>query len=149
MTMTTIMERWDSTFAKIDRSCPARRADEAAVDYLRRLSVIGKRYLPRDQKITSVTFKTLPDEVVPKFSEMVREAVERNLTRTDNMEPGTFRTVMRVDEQTGLKTREFYGPRTFCDQFMGRIQRIARINAPITQTVWENSRAKAETRRLW
>jgi hypothetical protein len=80
---------------------------------------------------------------------MVREAVERNLTRTDNMEPGTFRTVMRVDEQTGLKTREFYGPRTFTDQFMGRIQRVARISAPVTQTLWENSRAKAESRGLW
>jgi hypothetical protein len=148
MTM-SIQERWQSTFEKIDRSCPARRADEASVDYLRRLSVIGKRYLPRDEKITSVTFKTLPDEAVPKFSEMVREAVERNLTRTDNMVPGTFRTVMRVDEQTGLKTREFYGPRTFTDQFMGRIQRVTRISAPVTQTLWENSRAKAESRGLW
>jgi hypothetical protein len=131
--MSSVQERWDSTFAKMDRSAPARRADESSINYLRRLSVIGKKYLPKSEQLTNVTFKSLPDDVVPKFSEMVRVAVERNLTRTDNMEPGTFKTVMRVDEQTGLKVREFYGPRTFCDQFMGRIQRIARINAPAAQ----------------
>jgi hypothetical protein len=133
----------------MDRSAPARRSDESAVNYLRRLSVIGKKYLPRSEQLTNITFRDLPDDVVPKFSEMVREAVERNLYRTDNMEPGTFRAVMKVDEQTGMKIREFYGPRTFCDQFMGRIQRVARINAPATQTVWESARAKAESRGLW
>jgi hypothetical protein len=144
----SIQERWDSTFAKMDRACPARRADESGVNYLRRLSVIGKKYLPQSEQLANVTFKSLPDEVVPKFSELVRQAVERNLYRTDNMEAGTFRAVMRVDEQTGMKTREFYGPRCFTDQFMGRVMRVARINAPQQQVVWGNN-AKTESRGLW
>jgi hypothetical protein len=109
----TIQERWDGTFAKLDRSCPARRADEAEVDYLRRLSRIGKKYIPRGEQMASVKFSELPDEVVPKFSELMRAAVERNLYRTDNMAPGEMRAVMRIDENTGQKIREFYGPDSF------------------------------------
>jgi hypothetical protein len=146
--MRSLHERWDETFAKLDRACPARRADEATVDYYRRLSVIGKRYLQKSEQITNVTFKTLPDDVVPKFSELVREAVERNLTRTDNMEPGTFRAVLRVDENTGQKIREYYGPRPFTDQFCGRIQKVLRINAPAQQTVWGVD-PRRETAALW
>ena len=75
-------------FEKLDRSCPAQRADEAQVDYLRRLSRIGRRYIPAGEEIARVKFDdTLPDEVVPKFSELMRAAVERNLYRTDNMQP--------------------------------------------------------------
>jgi hypothetical protein len=144
----SIQERWDATFAKMDRACPARRADEAAVDYLRRLSVIGKRYLPKDERITRVTFRDLPDEVVPKFSEMVREAVERNLVRTDNMEPGTFRAVTKVDEQTGLKVREFYGPRPFTDEFMLRPKRVVTFSVPQREVIWGHN-AKTEARGLW
>jgi hypothetical protein len=142
------MEKWDATFQKIDRSCPSRRADERGVDYLRRLSVIGKRYLPRDEKIASVTFKTLPDEAVPKFSEMVREAVERNLYRVDNMEPGTYRAVMRVDEQTGLKVREFYGPRPFTDEFVLRPKRVVTFSAPQREVIWGHN-AKTQSQGLW
>jgi hypothetical protein len=98
---------------KLDRSCPAQRADEAPVDYLRRLSRIGRRYIPKGEQMASVNFAELPDEVVPKFSELMRAAVERNLYRTDNMAPGEMRAVMVVDEQTGQKQRHFIGPDSF------------------------------------
>jgi hypothetical protein len=58
--------RWDSTF-----------------------SALGRKYIPRGEQIASVDFSELPDEVVPKFSEMMRQAVARNITRTDNMPPNT------------------------------------------------------------
>jgi hypothetical protein len=109
----TIQERWDGTFAKLDRSCPAQRADEAEVDYLRRLSRIGKCYIPKGEQMASVNFAELPDAVVPKFSELMRAAVERNLYRTDNMQPGEMRAVMRIDENTGQKIREWIGPDSF------------------------------------
>ena len=109
----TIQERWDGTFAKLDRSCPAQRADEAPVDYLRRLSRIGRRYIPKGEQMASVNFAELNDDVVPKFSELMRAAVERNLYRTDNMAPGELRAVMRVDENTGQKIREWIGPDSF------------------------------------
>jgi hypothetical protein len=145
--MSTITERWDATFAKIERSCPARRADEASVDYLRRLSIIGKKYLPKSEQITNFTFRDLPDDVVPKFSELVREAVERNLYRTDNMRAGEYRAVMKVDENTGQKIREFYGPRPFTDEFMQWPKRITRINAPEQRAIWGD--AKRESAGLW
>jgi hypothetical protein len=109
----TIQERWDQTFSRLDRSCPAQRADEAPVDYPRRLSRIGRRYIPKGEEIASVNFAELPDNVVGKFSEMMRAAVERNIMRTDNMQPGEMRAVMVVDEQTGMQHRHFIGPDSF------------------------------------
>ena len=104
----TIQERWDGTFAKLDRSCPAQRADEDSTDYLRRLSRIGRRYIPANEEIARVKFDdTLPDAVVGKFSEMMRSAVERNIYRTDNMQPGELRSVMVTDPNTGAQQRHF------------------------------------------
>jgi hypothetical protein len=124
----SIQERWDSTFAKLDRSCPAQRADEDPVDYLRRLSRIGRKYIPEGEQIARVKFDhTLPDAVVPKYSELMRQCVEKNLYRTDNMEPGEVRAVMRIDENTGQKIREYYGPRVAFIDAMSVIRR-GRLN---------------------
>jgi hypothetical protein len=121
-------ERWDQTFAKLDRSCPAQRADESHVDFLRRLSRVGRKYIPAGEPIAQVRFDhTLPDEVVPKFSEQMRQAVERNLYRTDNMRPGDVRPVMQIDENTGQKIRTWIGPRVAFIDDMGMIRK-ARLN---------------------
>jgi hypothetical protein len=144
----TIQERWDGTFAKLDRSCPAQRADEDSTDYLRRLSRIGRRYIPANEEIARVRFDhTLPDETVPKFSELMRQCVEKNLRRTDNMVAGEMRSIMRVDENTGQKTREWVGPTSFVrNTLYGHrdCRRVTRINAPSGSTLWQSS---AETRR--
>jgi hypothetical protein len=121
--------KWDGTFAKLDRSCPARRADESGTDYLRRLAIIGKRYIPKSEDIHGVTFRKdtadpLPDTAVAKFAEQVRTAVERNLYRTDNMQPGELRAVMRVDENTGTKIREFYGPDSFVKAMSAPLRKV-------------------------
>src|SRR6478736_6597631 len=43
---------------------------------------------PSGEEICSVAFdQTMPDSVVPRFSEMMRERVEANLRRTDNLDP--------------------------------------------------------------
>jgi hypothetical protein len=109
----TIQERWDGTFAKLDRSAPAQRADEDSTSYLRRLSRIGRRYIPKGEQMASINFAELPDETVPKFSELMRQCVEKNLRRTDNMQPGEMRPIMRTDENTGQKVREWVGPQSF------------------------------------
>jgi hypothetical protein len=144
----TIQERWDGTFAKLDRSAPAQRADEDSTDYLRRLSRIGRRYIPAHEEIARVRFDdTLPDAVVPKFSEMMRQCVEKNLRRTDNMVPGEMRSVMRVDENTGQKIREFIGPQSFVrNSLYGHrdCRRVTRISAPAGSTLWQ---AASEARR--
>jgi hypothetical protein len=105
--------RWDQTFAKLGRSCPAQRADETGVDYLRRLSRVGRKYIPQGEEIARVSFAQLPDVVVPKFAELMRERVEANMYRTDNMQPGDMRAVMIIDENTGMKQRHFVGPESF------------------------------------
>jgi hypothetical protein len=116
--------RWDETFQKIGRSCPAQRADEGHLDYLRRLSRIGRKYIPTGEEIAGVRFDhTLPDAVVGRFSELMRGAVERNIFRTDNMRPGEFKSVLRTDENTGQKIREFYGPQSFVKE-MGQAPRL-------------------------
>jgi hypothetical protein len=111
--MASAQEKWDETFSKLDRSCPPRRADEASVDYLRRLSHIGRRYIPKSDEMAGVNFAELPDEVVGRYSELMRQCVERNLRRTDNMAPGELRPVMVVDPNTGQKIREWVGPDSF------------------------------------
>jgi hypothetical protein len=125
----TIQERWDGTFAKLDRSCPAQRADESGTDYLRRLAIIGKRYLPKSEDIHSVTFRrdssdSLPDTVVPKYAELVRQAVEKNLYCTDNMEPGELRPVMVADEQTGMKQRHWVGKDCFVKAMSAPLRKV-------------------------
>jgi hypothetical protein len=106
--------RWDATFQKLDRSCPTRRSDESEPDYLRRLSRIGRKYIPKGEEIARVRFDdTLPDSVVERYSELMRQRVEANMYRTDNMQPGDMRSVMIVDENTGMKQRHFVGPESF------------------------------------
>ncbi len=56
-------------------------------NYQRRLAELGSRYVPRGEQIAGVDFAQLPNEVVPKFSEMMRERVEANIRRTDNLDP--------------------------------------------------------------
>jgi hypothetical protein len=43
---------------------------------------------------------------------MMRECVERNVVRVDNMEPGEFRPVYKTDPG-GTKTVEWHGPQSF------------------------------------
>jgi hypothetical protein len=121
-----IQQRWNDTFSKLvsadepnGRSCPPRRADESETDHLRRLSIIGKRYVPKSEQITAVKFsknlpdkERLPDAVVEQYSEQVRAAVERNLMRTDNMRPHEMREMVIAD-QDGLKWHHFVGPDSF------------------------------------
>jgi hypothetical protein len=135
--------RWDSTFAKLDRTCPSRRADESEPDYLRRLSRVGRKYIPAGEEIAQVRFDhTLPDAVVERYSELMRERVEANLYRTDNMEPGSMRSVLRVDENTGLKIREWIGPQSFVrNPLYGHrdARRVASINAPAPVRLYQDA----------
>jgi hypothetical protein len=151
--MTTTQERWDVTFAKLDRICPVRRADESETNYLRRLSRIGRKYIPTGEDIAQVRFDhTLPDAVVPKFSELMRAAVERNVYRTDNMEPGTVRPVMKVDEQTGLKIREWVGPESFVrNPLYGHrdCRRVVRITRPAAVSMYESAAMKRAASGSW
>jgi hypothetical protein len=143
-----IQEKWDRTFQRLDRSCPARRADEGETDYLRRLSRIGRKYIPRSEPIAKVAFDdSLPDNVVEKFSELMRQCVEKNILRTDNMADGELRSYIETDPNTGAKSRCWVGPRPFTDAFT-RVKRVARINAPAVNTVWESAFAKARVARL-
>jgi hypothetical protein len=137
----TIQERWDSTFAKLDRACPVRIASETSADYLRRLSRIGKRYLPRSEEVYSVPFNSeLPDAVVEAFSEMVRSAVERNLLRTDNMKPGELRQVLIQDENTGAKQRHWIGPTSFVREMGTPCRKVLRINTPPSTPLYSANR---------
>jgi hypothetical protein len=145
----TIQEDWDAVFSKFGRSCPARRADESSIDFQRRLSIIGKRYLPNDEPVRKVVFKRLPDSVVPKFSSMVMEAVERNLHRTDNMEPGELRPLLHTDAG-GTRTTQFVGPDSFVKAMTQPCRRVVRINAPQPQVLYDNSaRARVGMRGIW
>jgi hypothetical protein len=145
----TIQERWDRTFSLLDRSCPAQRADEGQTDYLRRLSRVGRKYIPKGEDIARVRFDhTLPDAVVPKYSELMRAAVERNIYRVDNMQPGEMRSVMVTDPNTGAQQRHFVGPTSFVrNSLYGHrdCRRVIRIAAPAGSTLWAAD--SAATRR--
>jgi hypothetical protein len=82
----------------------------------------------------------MPDGVVPRFSEMMRAAVERNLYRTDNMQPGELRPVMEVDENTGLRSRLWIGPTSFVKEMGQPPRRVVRINAPSSTPLYATDR---------
>ena len=139
--MSTIQERWDSTFEKLGRSAPMQRADEITVDYQIRLARVGRKYIPKGEEIAGVNFAELPDAVVPKFSEMMRAAVERNLYRVDNMEPGEMRPVLEVDPNTGRQIRTWVGPTNFVKEMGQPCRRVTRINAPASMPLYAADRA--------
>jgi hypothetical protein len=129
--------RWDATFSKLDRACPVQRASEDHLDYLRRLSRIGRKYIPLNEPIARVRFdSTLPDPVVEKYSELMRETVERNIMRSDNMRDGELRAVMITDQNTGMKQRHFIGPTSFVKEMGQPCRRVTRIINPATGTVY-------------
>ena len=135
--------RWEETFQKLGRSAPMQRADEDDLTYLRRVSRVGRRYIPAGEEICSVRFdSTMPDAVVVKFSEMMRQRVEANLRRTDNLDPSdpNYRVVHVTDENTGMKIREFYRARPFTDDFGLPTRRVVRINAPASMPLFAADR---------
>jgi hypothetical protein len=135
---------WDETWAKLGRSAPAPRADEGNADYLRRMARIGRKYIPSGEEIAGVAFDhTMPDAVVPRFSEMMRERVEANLRRTDNLDPNdtNYRVVHVTDENTGMRIREFFRARPFTDDFLLPPRRVVRINAPAGTTLYSIDKA--------
>jgi hypothetical protein len=134
---------WEETFQKLGRSAPAQRADENDMDYLRRTSRLGRKYLPSGEEICSVHFdRSLPDAVVPEFSERMRAAVERNMRRTDNLDPRdpNYRVVHVTDPNTGMRIREFYRARPFTDDFSTPCRRVTRINTPASTPLYAADR---------
>jgi hypothetical protein len=145
----TTQERWDRVFRLHDRTCPPQRADESEMNYMRRLSRIGRKYIPRYEEIGRVKFdSSLPDEVVPKLSEMMRDAVERNVYRVDNMQPGEIREVIKTDPRNGQKTHLFIGPDSFV-KAMGLPARRARILAPPQQVLAGDGAARRAMAGTW
>jgi hypothetical protein len=133
--------RWDETLGKINLRADAQRSGESEIDYLRRLAIRGKKYLPRSEDIVEVKFsrnlpdnKKLHDRDVLRYSEMVRQAVERNITRVDNMDRNdpTYREVMVTDDNTGQKIKTFYRARPFTDDFAQPCRQVRRIINPST-----------------
>jgi hypothetical protein len=135
---------WEETFQKLGRSAPAQRADEGDLQYLRRVSRVGRRYIPAGEEIAQVAFDhTMPDSAVRTFSEQMRQRVEANLRRTDNLDPNdpTYRVVHVTDENTGMKIREFYRARPFTDDFSTPCRKVTRINAPSSMPLYAADRA--------
>ena len=134
--------QWDATFQKLGRSAPEPRADENDMAYLRRVSRIGRKYIPANEEICSVAFdQSMPDSVVPKFSEMMRAAVERRiLYRTDNMAEGELRPVLETDHQTGMQIRKWIGPTSFVKEMGRACRRVTKINAPASTALYSVDR---------
>ena len=143
--MSTIQENWDTTFAKLGRAAPAQRADESTTDYQRRLGRVGRKYLPKHEELANLNFRELPDTVVPKFSELMREAVERNIFRTDNMQPGEMRPVQRVDAG-GSRSTEWIGPTSFVRELGTPCRRVVSFSAPRREILYQN---RAHLNGLW
>jgi hypothetical protein len=122
------------------------------MDYLRRLSRIGRKYIPRGEQIAAVNFSELPDTTVPKFAELMRQRVEANLFRTDNMQPGEMRAVLVTDENTGAQQRHWIGPTSFvCDPAYGSrpCRKVIAINAPQPSRLYVAQGAEARLARGW
>jgi hypothetical protein len=135
--------RWDDSWARLGRAAPAPRAGEGDADYLRRMARLGRKYIPSGEEIAGVAFdQSMPDAVVPRFAEMMRERVEANLRRTDNLDPNdpNYRVVHVTDGNTGMRIREFYRARPFTDDFGTPCRRVVRVNAPASMPLYSADR---------
>ena len=135
--------QWQETFEKLGRDAPAPHADESDLQYLRRVSRIGRRYIPAGEEIAKVAFdSTMPDSAVRTFSEQMRQRVEANLRRTDNLDPNdpNYKTVLVTDPHTNMKIREFFRARPFTDDFGTACRRVTRINAPASMPLYSANR---------
>jgi hypothetical protein len=142
----SIQERWDTTFSQLGRTAPQQRADESSVNYLRRLSRVGRKYIPAGEEMARVNFREVPDEYVPKLSEMMREAVTRNMRRTDNMAEGEMRPIHHTDAG-GTRMTEWIGPTSFVKAMTLPARRVVRINKPDVETLYNS--AKAAMSGIW
>jgi hypothetical protein len=101
---------------------------------------VALKYIPAAE-IARVRFdSSMVDAVVPKFSEMMRAAVERNLYRTDNMEPGEMRPVLETDPNTGRQIRSWIGPTSFVKEMGQPCRRVVRINTPASTPLYATDR---------
>ena len=73
----------------------------------------------------------------------MRQRVEANLRRTDNLDPNdpTYKVVHVTDENTGMKIREFFRGRPFTDDFGMRCRRVSRINAPASMPLYATDKS--------
>ena len=62
----------------------------------------------------------------------MRQRVEANLRRTDNLDPNdpTYKVVHVTDDNTGMKIREFFRARPFTDDFGTRCRRVSKSTRP-------------------
>jgi hypothetical protein len=148
--MRTLQERVDDAFQVWGRAAPPMRADEDNRRYIQRVARIAQKgkYLAYDAKTKGIDFDQLPREALPIFTNMLLDEIKQSVTRSDTVPDGEERAIFARDEQTGLATRSFVRPggRSFVDQFMGRIQRVTRINATAQQALYSS---KTESRGLW
>jgi hypothetical protein len=148
--MKSLMERVDDAFSVWGRAAPPMRADETNSRYIKRIARVAQKgkYLSYDEPTKRIDFDQLANDALPVFTGMLLEGIKRRVNRSDTVPDGEERAVFTRDDQTGQQTRSFVRPngRTFCDQFMGRIQRVTRIAAPEMRTLYD---AKRETAGLW
>jgi hypothetical protein len=116
---------------------------------MRRLSRIGRKYIPRAEPMARVKFDdTLPDNTVEQFSELMRECVEKNAVRTDNMAPGEMKMVRKRDPNSGREIIEWHGPDSFV-KAMGLPARRARILAPPQQVLAGDGASRRAMAGTW
>ena len=89
------------------------------MDYLRRVSRMGRKYIPSGEEIAVPFDHTMPDAVVPEFSEMMRSRVEANMRRADNLDPrdhqlpgGSRHRSQHRDENPGVLPGRGHSPMT-------------------------------------
>jgi hypothetical protein len=116
------------------------------------MSTVAQKYVRRSDALSRIDFNELPRDVVGKFAGLVQEALIRNANSPEGMRPGEFRPVIDVDQNTGAKVKRWIGPESFVkDPLYGyqEPRRVARINAPQLNAIWESRYSRRETSGLW
>jgi hypothetical protein len=71
---------------------------------------------------------------------MMRQRVEANVYRTDNMQPGEMRAVMETDANTGRQIRHWIGPDSFVKSMGLPCRRVVAITAPAGTVLYQADR---------
>jgi hypothetical protein len=107
-------EYYDRTLSKVGTSAPAPKLGQSVNDYRRETMRQLKRvFLPQNHDLYRVQYRDLRADALDAIEPQLLKTVEVEAVNPANFAPGELRLVPKIDQQTGLKTNNWYGQESF------------------------------------
>jgi hypothetical protein len=98
--------------------------------YRRELAYLAKKRLPEDHNLRRFQVKHCPRDVFEVIEPEIFAACKQTGLSNDSAPPGQMRMVQTIDPQNGLKINNFYGKRSFVEDFTRHGRRVVSFLTP-------------------